>query len=162
MDGAQVHYEVFSKKTPSSGWALDLATENRATALATANDMMKEGKVAAVRVTKETLDAETREFQSVGILNLGNAEPPKKSKVKENNDPLCVSPQDLYTIHARDRIGRLLEGWCSSAGQAMPRDKYCPIQLPRPRAADHRLAPHARRRSRRPFSEPGAALDFLL
>ena len=116
MDGAQVHYEVFSKKTPSSGWALDLATENRATALATANDMMKEGKVAAVRVTKETLDAETREFQSVGILNLGNAEPPKKSKVKENNDPLCVSPQDLYTIHARDRIGRLLEGFLERKG----------------------------------------------
>ena len=53
MDGAQVHYEVFSKRTPAGGWTLDLATENRAAALAAANDMMKEGKVAAVRVTKD-------------------------------------------------------------------------------------------------------------
>ena len=116
MTGAQVHYEVFSKKTPGGAWVLDLATENRAGALAAANEMMAARKAAAVRVTKETLDPETREFQSIGILNLGNSEAPKKSKVKEDNDPLCVSPQDLYTIHARDRIGRLLEGFLERKG----------------------------------------------
>ena len=116
MSGAQVHYEVFSKKTPGGAWVLDLATENRAGALATANEMMAAKKAAAVRVTKETLDPETREFQSIGILNLGNSEAPKKSKVKEDNDPLCVTPQDLYTIHARDRIGRLLEGFLERKG----------------------------------------------
>jgi hypothetical protein len=76
---------------------------------------MGAGKIAAVRVTKETLDPETREFQSVTILNLGARELVKK-KVVENLDPICVSPQDLYTVHARERIGRLLEGWLERKG----------------------------------------------
>ena len=111
MVGAQVHFELFIRKTPSGGWSLDMATENRALAVATAEAMMKEGKVAAVKVTKETLDEETREFQSISILSLGATEMVKQKKVKENNDPLCVAPQDLYTVHAREKIGRLLEAW---------------------------------------------------
>ncbi|MEK7428460.1 MAG: hypothetical protein V4514_21635 [Pseudomonadota bacterium] len=116
MPGRQVHYELFIRRTPGGGWTLDMATENRAAVISTAEDLMAEGKVAAVRVTKETLDPETREFQSVTILNLGAAEPVKKKKVVENLDPLCVSPQDLYTVHARERIGRLLEGWLERKG----------------------------------------------
>ena len=111
MVGAQVHFELFIRKTPSGGWSLDMATENRALAVATAEAMMKEGKVAAVKVTKETLDEETREFQSISILSLGATEMVKPKKVKENNEPLCVAPQDLYTVHAREKIGRLLEAW---------------------------------------------------
>ena len=108
---AQVHYELFIRRTPSGGWTLDMATENRAQAVANAEAMMKEGKVAAVKVTKETLDEETREYQSISILSLGATEMAKKKAVKENNEPLCVAPQDLYTVHAREKIGRLLEGW---------------------------------------------------
>ena len=116
MSGAQVHYEVFSKKTPTSGWGLEMATENRTQATSAAEAMMKEGKVAAVRVTKESLDPETREFQSIAILKLGAHETVKQKKVVENKEPLCVSPQDLYTAHARERIGRLLEGWLERKG----------------------------------------------
>jgi hypothetical protein len=93
-----------------------MATENRAAAIATGEELIAEGKVAAVRVTKETLDAETREFRSVTILSLGATEAPKKKRIVENQDPLCVSPQDLYTVHARERIGRLLEGWLERKG----------------------------------------------
>ena len=93
-----------------------MATENRAAAIANAEEMMVAGRVAAVRVTKETLDPESREFRSVTILNLGATETVKKKKVVENQDPLCVQPQDLYTAHARDRIGRLLEGWLERKG----------------------------------------------
>ncbi len=116
MSGAQVHYEVFIRKTPSGGWTLDMATENRGHAVSTAEALMKEGKVAGVRVTKESLNPETREFQSIGILSLGATETVKQKKVKENNDPLCVSPQDLYTVHAREKIGRLLDGWLERKG----------------------------------------------
>ncbi|MGH6999198.1 MAG: hypothetical protein ACREEO_13460, partial [Phenylobacterium sp.] len=116
MHGQQVHYEVFIRRAPGAAWKLDMATENRAAAISTAEEMMSEGRVAAVRVTKETLDPETREFQSITILNLGVAEAPKKKKIVENQDPLCVSPQDLYTVHARERIGRLLEGWLERKG----------------------------------------------
>jgi hypothetical protein len=116
MVGAQVHFEVFIRKTPSGGWSLDMATENRALAVATAEAMMKEGKVAAVKVTKETLDEESREFQSISILSLGATEMAKPKKIKENNEPLCVAPQDLYTVHAREKIGRLLEAWLERRG----------------------------------------------
>ena len=116
MNGQQVHYELFIRRTPGGGWTLDMATENRAAAISNAEELMSAGKVAAVRVTKETLHPETREFQSVTILNLGATETPKKKKIVENLDPLCVSPQDLYTVHARERIGRLLEGWLERKG----------------------------------------------
>ncbi|MFL5297516.1 MAG: hypothetical protein ACJ798_14135 [Phenylobacterium sp.] len=110
MSGAQVHFEVFVRRFPHSGWALKLATEARTQALDEAHAMLKDG-AAAVRVTRETLDPDTGEFHALVILNLGAPEGPSKVKVKEATDPLCVSPQDLYTFHARERIGRLLEVW---------------------------------------------------
>ena len=39
------------------------------------------------------------------------AEKARKVRAPEPTEPLCVSPQDLYTCHARERIGRLLEVW---------------------------------------------------
>ena len=64
-----------------------------------------------MRVSKESLDPETREFRSVTIFSLGSLEEKRKQKIVEDREPLCVTPADLYTVHARDRIGRLLEGW---------------------------------------------------
>jgi hypothetical protein len=116
VPGQQVHFEVFIRRAPGAAWKLDMATENRSAAISSAEELMAEGRVAAVRVTKETLDSDTREFQSITILSLGATEAPKKKKVVENQDPLCVSPQDLYTVHARERIGRLLEGWLERKG----------------------------------------------
>lgn len=109
--GGKVHYELFVRRQPGSGWTLDLATEDRKRALDSAEEQLAEGRVAAVRVTKEILDEETREFTSVTILNKGAPERPKKKPPREDNGPLCVSPSDLYTIHARERIGRLLDNW---------------------------------------------------
>jgi hypothetical protein len=111
MTGVQVHYELFVRRQPQSPWTLDMATEDRANILATAEAWLAEGRVAAVRVTKETLDPEFGEFKSVTILTKGLIVEGKPKKIIENREPLCVSPSDLYTGHARDRIGRLLEGW---------------------------------------------------
>ena len=112
MQGARVHFEVFVRRKPGAGWTLELATENRAAAVANAEATFQDGGVHAVKVTKETQDAGTGEFQSVQILNLGMPEPLAKRRTPtENLEPLCVTPQDLYTLHARDRIGRLLEAW---------------------------------------------------
>jgi len=111
MDGHPIHFEVYIRKVPGGPWVLDLATENRANAIRHAEDLIKEGRCAAARVTKETFDDETREFQTVDILKLGQAEAVAKARPKEDPQPLCVTPQDLYTLHARERIGRLLEGW---------------------------------------------------
>lgn len=111
MNGSKVHFEVFIRKVAGAAWTLDLATENRATALSTAQDLMAAGRVAAVKVTKEVFDEELREFQSIVIQKLGAAEVVAKSKPQSEAQPLCVTPQDLYTLHARERIGRLLETW---------------------------------------------------
>ena len=111
MSGAQIHYELFVRKAPGAPWTLDTATENRALAVSSGEEMMRSGKVAAVRVTKETLNPETREFQSVAILSLGAVDAPKAKPVRDDNTPLCFQPQDLYTAHARERIGRLLDNW---------------------------------------------------
>src|SRR5689334_21647061 len=72
---------------------------------------MAEGRESAVKVTKEVFDEELREFQSIVIQKLGAADVVAKAKPKEDVHPLCVAPQDLYTLHARERIGRLLETW---------------------------------------------------
>lgn len=111
MDRGKIHYELFVRRNPGSGWVLDLATEDRARAVETAEALLEMGHAAAVRVTKEVLDPETREFRSVTILNKGLPERGKQKKAVENREPLCVSPQDLYTLHARERIGRLLDNW---------------------------------------------------
>ncbi|MFI4975145.1 MAG: hypothetical protein ACHP84_11450 [Caulobacterales bacterium] len=108
---AQVHYELFVRRLPSSPWSLDMAGEDRAVVVETAEALLAEKRVAAVRVTRETLDEEAREFSSVTILSKGHTATAKPKKVVEDREPLCVSPSDLYSGHARDRIGRLLEAW---------------------------------------------------
>jgi hypothetical protein len=112
MGSGRVHFEVYVRKTPGSTWSLEMATENRTAAISAAEDLVREGRVAASKVTKETLDEETREFQTVTVFKAGITGPgPKRPKLREDVEPICVTPQDLYTIHARERIGRLLEGW---------------------------------------------------
>jgi hypothetical protein len=111
MSVADVHFEVFVRRYPDSSWVLKMATPTRTTALEAAKELVGTGDAAAARVMRETLDPETGEFQSLTILTLGAPERRRKVKVPEPTEPLCVSPQDLYTCHARERIGRLFETW---------------------------------------------------
>jgi hypothetical protein len=122
MERAQVHYEVWSRRKPASGWSLEMAIENRERAVETAEELLSTGRAVAVRVSKETLDEDTREFKTVNILSKGDVKETKEKKVKETLDPLCVSPADLYTGHARERIARLLSGW-------LERQRVTPFEL---------------------------------
>ncbi len=121
MPGSKVHYEVFIRRYPDSSWTLKTATESRNQALEEATDVMKRGQAAAVRVLRETMD-ERGEFQSITVHEAGAPERPKKVRAPEPTEPLCVSPQDLYTGHARERIGRLLETW-------LDRQEITPFEL---------------------------------
>ncbi len=121
MEGFSVHFEVYIRRVPGASWTLDVASEDRAVALEKANTLMSEGRVAAVKVQKETFDEETLEYRAVDILKLGAAEVVAKSRPKVESQAICVTPQDLYTGHARERIGRLLEGWLER-NQATPFD----------------------------------------
>ena len=110
MAEAQVHFELFVRRRPASPWALDLACEDRARTLEAAEEALQ-GGATAVKVVKETLDPETRAFRSVTIHTAGEMESKRRERPDVETAPLCVSPQDLYTVHARERIGRLLEGF---------------------------------------------------
>jgi hypothetical protein len=122
MDRAQVHFEVLARRQHGSSWSLQLATEDRTRAVESAEELLAEQRAVAVKVTKETLDEETREFKTVTILTKGEPDRGKVKKPREGLEPLCVSPHDLYTLHARDRIGRLLEGW-------LARNRATPFEL---------------------------------
>lgn len=119
---AQVHFEFFARRGHGSSWTLELACEDRARAVGAAEEMLAEGRAVSVKVTKETLDEETREFQTVTILKKGEPDKTKAKAPRDDLEPLCVSPQDLYTGHARDRIGRLLDGW-------LARNRATPFEL---------------------------------
>ena len=107
-----VHYEIYIRKAPADSWSLLQATENRKQAVETAEDLFGDKRAAAVRVTKETLDPQTMEFQSITVLTLGAPEVKRKPIVRHDDQPSnCVTPQDLYAPHAREVIGRVLEEW---------------------------------------------------
>ena len=122
MELAQVHYELYVRHSPGAPWKLEMASESRAQVVETAETLFAEGRVAAVRVSKETRDPETHEFQATSILSRGKAGAGPKPKVIEDREPLCVTPQDLYSRHARERIGRVLEGW-------LARNRATPFEL---------------------------------
>lgn len=119
---SQVHYELFVRRKAGAQWTLEIASENRAHALQVAEDVLTQGRAVAVRVSKETLDNETGEYKSIAIFTKGMVDGGKPKKEVEDRDPLCVQPADLYTSHARDRIGRLLEGF-------LARNKATPFEL---------------------------------
>ncbi|MDR6627609.1 hypothetical protein [Caulobacter segnis] len=119
---SQIHYELFVRRKVGAQWTLEIATENRAHAIQTAEDVLEQSRAVAVRVSKETLNPSTGEYKSIAIFTKGLVDGGKPKKEEEERDPLCVQPADLYTAHARDRIGRLLEGW-------LTRHKATPFEL---------------------------------
>ena len=55
MVGGRVHYEVFGRRKQGSAWVLEMATEDRAAAVAMAEDLLAGDRSAAAKFTKETL-----------------------------------------------------------------------------------------------------------
>lgn len=117
------HYEVFARKTPLAGWALQSAVESREQALQLAEDLLADKRAVSVRVTKETLDVQTMEFQSLTLLTKGAPEPVRPRAARDDASLVaCHSPPDLYTVHARLIIARVLDGW-------LDREAVTPFEL---------------------------------
>lgn len=118
-----VHYEVFARKSPQGGWSLQMAVESRDQAIQIAEDMLTDKRAVSVRVTKETLDVESMEFQSVTLMTKGAPEPVRPKAVRDDRSMMvCTAPPDLYTPHARELIGRVLEDW-------LGRQRVTPFEL---------------------------------
>jgi len=112
-----VHYEVFIRKTAPAPWSLHMATEDRAVAVRTAEDMLAGNGAVAVRVTRETLDPDTMMFKSTTVLTRGAPEvQSKRAAPAQDAGPRCSVPQDLYAPQARETIGRVLEDWLARHG----------------------------------------------
>ncbi|MHB8283400.1 MAG: hypothetical protein ACYDD1_01870 [Caulobacteraceae bacterium] len=107
----QVHFELFVRRNKASSWALELASEDRLKVVETAEDMLRDKSVIAVRVTKEVFDPARGAFDSFVILKRGDDTLRSTSKPPSDPAPLCTGPPDLYTLHAREQIGRLLDDW---------------------------------------------------
>jgi hypothetical protein len=122
MTATLVHFELFVRRRPGASWSLELATEDRNLALETADNALTGDGAAGVRVTKESLDPNTREFRSVVILEKGDVAVAKPKAPPLEAPPLCVEARDLYTIHAREIIGRLLAPW-------LQRKRVTPFEL---------------------------------
>ncbi len=120
MSTGQIHFEVFARRHHNGTLQLEMATEDRARAMAYAEELLESGS-CQVRVSKEVLNVETGEYSSVVILAKG--EPAGRiATVTEDAGPPCVVPTDLYSVHARHRIVRLLDGW-------LGRNKATPFEL---------------------------------
>tara|TARA_R110002167_G_scaffold21126_9_gene76943 strand:+ start:563 stop:2275 length:1713 start_codon:yes stop_codon:yes gene_type:complete len=112
-----VHYEIYIRKTAPSPWSLLMATEDRARAIETAEDLLADRRAAAVRVTKEMLDPDTMEFTSITLMTRGAPEVKQKRAVPvEDAGPRCAGPEDFYSPYAREIIGRVLEDWLGRQG----------------------------------------------
>ena len=112
-----VHYELYHRKTPPAPWTLLIATEDRKHAIEQAEEILKDQRAVAVRVTKETLDPDTMEFSSITVMTRGAPEPAKKRLVSaDDSRPNCNAPADLYAPHARELLGRVLEDWLMRQG----------------------------------------------
>ena len=113
-----VHYEIYVRKNANSGWSLYMANEDRKHCIDNAEEVIRNKQAVSVKITKETLDPITMEFNSISVLRLGAPDPVRK---KSNNDdrpvgPTCRVPADLYTVHARERLGSVLEDWLRRQG----------------------------------------------
>ena len=114
MADAHIHYEVLGRRPGAKAWSLELATEDREVALATAREMIAEGVFASAKVTKESLDEVSREFRSATVLNMGGADAVAAGRSARALETLCENPEDLYSERARERIGRLMRVYLMS------------------------------------------------
>ncbi len=123
MSSKQTHFEVFLRKEKFGAWTLLGAHYNRTAAINEAKEILKHHGAIGVRVLKETFDEKTGDFRSIRVFQDGQAEdPPAKNATKHKIQLPCFKPEDLYSMHARRTIARLLR-------QPLSRWRITPTEL---------------------------------
>lgn len=104
----QVHYELFVRRGASPGWSLLEASESRSEIMRSAETTLASGHATAVKVMKETYDEASGDFMSLRIFEEGKRSF-KIAKAAESLPPAlpCLTPEDLYGVHARHTMVRL-------------------------------------------------------
>lgn len=159
---AQIHFEVFSRKTPQAGWVLQLATEDKETALHTADTLINSLHAAAVRVSREVFNAGTGEFHSYQVMQKGTIAPAGKPARRPVTEPVCTTPQTLYTLHARETIGRLMEDWLRRWRVTPFELLHSPVLAERLEASGHELQHAIQKLSIPEAQETGQAVHEII
>lgn len=116
MSGGEIHYERYVRRRVGGPWVLEDAGEDRQTVLAAAHDALAQKHAVAVRVTKEVRNPETGGYASFQILEAGDLSGPRRIARAIDEALACAAPSDLYSAHARQRIGELMDGWLTRHG----------------------------------------------
>ena len=116
MSSGPVHFEVYARSLAGAPWTLDCATESRAGAIEVAKALLAERRALAVRVTKEVMETDGG-FRSFVVFTDGEDAGGRAARPQPAAAaPICSGPPDLYTVHARERIARLLDAWLRRRG----------------------------------------------
>lgn len=110
----EIHYEVFRRVGAKGGWTLHEVTGDRTRALNQAKELMASEQATGVKVVKETYNEETGDYLTLKIFEEGRNEL-KETKTKEEPPSAlsCFKPDDLYSYHARQTMGRLFVDFLS-------------------------------------------------
>ena len=104
----QIHYEIFVRRGASPGWSLVDANERRDEALEAAKAILAKGHATGVKVVKETYDEATGDFMGLTIFEDGTRKVKVRREAEDAPPALpCLTPDDLYAVHARVTLGRL-------------------------------------------------------
>jgi hypothetical protein len=109
MSQREIHYEIFRRVGAKGGWTLHDVNNRRETALEIAKHLMAEENATGVKVVKETYHTDTGDYQTLKIFEDGHNK--MKVEVAAEDAPHalpCFMPDDLYSYHARNTMGRLL------------------------------------------------------
>ncbi len=100
------------------------AQYDRTKAIDEAKSILKQGGAVGVRVLKETFDEKSGDFRSLRVFQEGAVDdpPPSKDGGAKSIQLPCFKPEDLYSMHARRTIARLLR-------QALSRWRITPTEL---------------------------------
>lgn len=105
----EVHFEVFRRETPKSGWSLLEVSAKRDDAIRLATDVIAKKRATASKVVKQAYDPKTSDFLSLKIFETGQGAlklDPKAEDVPSARP--CEKPEDFYTRDARLVLARLL------------------------------------------------------
>lgn len=118
---AEVHYEVFIKRSRKASWALVSVCDDKAEAFKLAETVLKKTPGSSVRAFKEKFEPENGAYRTYTVLEIGEKFA-EEDRADRTEDLPCLSPADLCNAHARETIGRVLKDW-------LTRQVATPIEL---------------------------------
>ena len=108
----EIHYEIFRRHGAKGGWLLHDVVVARDAALRLAEHLMANDRATGVKVVKETYNPDTGQYLSLKIFEDGHNT--LKMAAGAENAPYalpCLTPDDLYSYHARAAMARLLHDY---------------------------------------------------